>query len=227
MCYNEAATLEAVVADVLQELSRLEDDYEVIVVDDASSDGSRQIANRLSSRLGRLRAVYHSANRGLGEVYKSGFQNARMDLLVFLPADGQFPARNLSRLLAAMPSCDLALGYISERSRRFCHNFFSRAERLLLRLLFGKIPEFHGIFMVRRSALREIILISRGRAWMAVMELILRMQMANRPIAGVHIEAMPRPHGRSKVVNLATILSFLRQMLALKAALAFSSEWQR
>jgi len=85
----------------------------------------------------------------------------------------------------------------------------------LVRLAFGKIPRYQGIFMVRRTVLNEIELKSHGRAWAIVMELVIRLSRGQYRIVSIPTEMRPRISGTSKVNNFTTILSSLKQLITL------------
>jgi dolichol-phosphate mannosyltransferase len=216
MAYNEAASLEAVAREIHGELDRLGCFYELLVVDDGSSDGSGAIADRLGQSLPGARIVHHPENRGLGEVYRTGFAEARGELLTFFPADGQFPATIIGQYLAAIDEADLILGTLPERHDSLAGRVLSRAERLLLRALFGHFPRFQGIVMFRRALLDGMVLASRGRGWTVLMEFILRAKRSGARIKSLLITLRPRASGRSKVNNLRSIVSNLQQILMLR-----------
>jgi len=95
----------------------------------------------------------------------------------------------------------------------------SRAERLLYRALFGPLPRFQGIFMIRRTALQRLTLVSDGRGWAVVMEMIVRAVRAGFRIRSEPTSLRPRTAGVSKVQNARTIWSNLRQVVELKGRL--------
>lgn len=215
MAYNEAATLEATVGEIVA--TGCADD--LLIVDDGSSDGTSAIADRLAREKPAVRVLHHGENAGLGAVYRSGFAEAQGELLTFFPADGQFPASIIPDFLARMHGCDLMLGLIDQPGRSAFGRFLSATERLVHRLLVGPMPPFQGIFMVRTAKLRSLPLVSTGRGWTIVMELIVRAKRAGWRIENRVTPFRPRQHGRSKVQNVRTVLSHVRQVLALRRAL--------
>ena len=219
MAWNEVATVEAVAREIADELARLAVPHEILVVDDGSTDGTGQVADELSRTLPRLRVHHHGENRGLGAVYRTGFAQARGELLTFFPADGQFPASILGAYLPAMADADMILGVLPERSRSLGARALSAAERLLLRALFGQFPRFQGILMFRRALLRHTPLVSQGRGWTVLMEFILRKARAGARLKNLPITVRPRSSGQSKVSNLRSIVSNLQQVLALRLRL--------
>ncbi len=216
MAFNEAATLAAVTAEIHGELARLGTGHELLIIDDGSSDGTGAMADEMAAVLPDVRVCHHQVNLGLGGVYRTGFAQARGDLVTFFPADGQFPATIIGRYLAAVDDVDIILGTLPERGRPVAGRLLSLAERLLLRALFGRFPHFQGIMMFRRSLLDGTRLVSQGRGWTVLMEFILRQVRAGARIKNLPITIRPRLDGVSKVNNLRSIVSNLHQVLALR-----------
>jgi glycosyltransferase involved in cell wall biosynthesis len=216
MAFNEAASLAAVAAEIHSELDSLGESYELLIVDDGSSDGTSKIADELAAALSFVRVHHHGANLGLGAVYRTGFAESRGDLVTFFPADGQFPATIISQYVATIDDTDMILGILPDRGGPVAARLLSLAERLLLRALFGHFPRFQGILMFRRALLDGTRLVSQGRGWTVLMEFILRQARAGARIKNLPIAIRPRRDGISKVNNLRSITSNLRQVLALR-----------
>jgi hypothetical protein len=115
-----------------------------------------------------------------------------------------------------MAEADLVLGYIPDRGGSFVARALSAGERGLYRLLFGAFPRFQGVFMLRRRALDGLGLRSEGRGWTVVMEMILRVARAGHRVRSVPTDFRPRRSGASKVLDLTTVWSNLRQVLELR-----------
>jgi glycosyltransferase involved in cell wall biosynthesis len=218
MAWNEAASLAAVAHEIHEELLRLHAPFEILLIDDGSSDGTGNIADELAVALSGLRVHHHEVNRGLGGVYRTAFTEARGELVTFFPADGQFPADLLARYLSAMADADIVLGVLPRREHGLA-KLLSFGERALLRLMFGSFPRFQGILMFRTELVRRTPLVSQGRGWIVLMEFILRQARAGARIKNVTIAMRPRSSGTSKVNNLRSIVSNLRQLAALRLSL--------
>jgi glycosyltransferase involved in cell wall biosynthesis len=219
MAWNEAASVAQVAHELHAELVRLGESFEIVLIDDGSSDGTGPIADELARALPGLRVHHHEVNRGLGGVYRTAFAQARGELVTFFPADGQFPASILAGYLPAMADADMILGILPERADGLAGRLLSFAERALLRVLFGDFPRFQGILMFRTELLRGAPLVSQGRGWTVLMELVLRQARAGARMKNVAITMRPRASGTSKVNNLRSIASNLRQVLALRLSL--------
>lgn len=218
MTYDEAASLEWVTRELKASLVKIDREHELLIVNDGSHDGSGEIADRLSSTIPGVRVIHHASNLGLGGVYRTGFSHARGDLVTFFPADGQFPASILESFVPQMSETDMVLGYVLRRYD-FLGLAFSTAERAIYAVLFGRLPRFQGVLMFRRHLLAQLTLRSEGRGWAVIMELIVRARRAGWRLRSLPTPIRPRRSGTSKVQNLSTVWSNLRQVLQLRILL--------
>ena len=223
MAFDEIASVQGVLAELLAALQELGRPHELLIVDDGSSDGTEHAVARFAGAHPAARVVRHPGNRGLGGVYRTGFAEARGRFLTFFPADGQFPASILADFRAVAEDVDLVLGYLPDRRDTPLARALSAAERALYRLLLGRMPRFQGVFMLRRAVLAGLPLKSEGRGWGVVMEMILRVSRSGARVVSRPTPYRPRLAGPSKVNNWRTIAANLRQLLVLRAVLRRSS----
>jgi len=216
MAFNEAGSLESAIREIDTVLCELGRPYEILIVDDGSSDGTGKIADCLAKKSGNIKVIHHETNKGLGEAYKTGFLNTRGNLITFFPADMQFPVGIIKQFVPLMDNADMVLGYIPDRKGSLLAKSLSACERILYRILFGPLPRFQGIVMFKRMLLDELRLRSEGRSWTVLMELIVRAQKAGYRIVSVPTGFRPRVEGRSKVNNFVTIWANLNQVFALR-----------
>jgi glycosyltransferase involved in cell wall biosynthesis len=219
LAFDEVESLAETVAELLGVVRALGAAAELLVVDDGSTDGTGALADRLAAEHAAVRVVHHPRNLGLGGVYRTGLREATGDFLSFFPADGQFPASILADFLPRMAAADLVLGFLPEPRPSALGRALSLARQLAYRALLGPMPRFQGVFMLRRALLRDLPLRSEGRGWGVCMELVLRVARGPYRVVSVPTPIRPRRTGASKVQNLPTILSNLRQVVALRGAL--------
>jgi len=215
--YNEADTLEEVAREldgVLRDLGR---PYELVIVDDGSTDGTSAIADRLVRELEQASVIHHGKNCGLGDTYLTAFGRARMDLLAFFYGDGQIPPSLLYTFLAAFDGgADMALGYLPRRKDPLIGILLSQIERLILNSMFGKLPKVQGFIMFRRNLLQDFPLkLAGGRAWTVLWELMIRAYKGGRKIVSIPTVIRQRTSGASKVNNLPTAWANFRRTMQL------------
>jgi len=216
LAFNERANLPDAIKELVLTLDATGVAYELLIVNDGSSDGTGEVADSIARAHMNVRVIHHLSNGGLGAGYRTGFAEARGELLSFFPADHQFPSAIIEQFLPYADRHDLVLGYLPHRRTSWVGRFLSWAERLLYDALFGKLPSFQGIFMVRRAALAAFELRSHGRGWAIVMEMIIQAKSHGLSIVSVPTAVRPRAEGRSKVNNLRTIAANISQMMALR-----------
>jgi hypothetical protein len=111
------------------------------------------------------------------------------------------------------------LGHVPSRDDALSGKVLSLVERGLYRALFGGFPRFQGLFLLRGAILKEIPLVSQGRGWAVVMELILRVSRGPYRLTHALNELQPRRSGASKVQNWRTIVANIKQLGELRRRL--------
>ncbi|HUS69416.1 MAG TPA: glycosyltransferase family 2 protein [Anaerolineae bacterium] len=104
--YNEEEGISTTLADIKAALSRDPIEYEIIVVDDGSTDGTSDAAQRQAG----VRLIQHHTNRGYGAALKSGIRQARHDWIAIIDADGTYPPSAMPTLLQEIEHCDMVVG---------------------------------------------------------------------------------------------------------------------
>lgn len=135
--YNEGANIEKTVRQALavaRDLSEISE-FEIIIVDDGSTDRTGEIADRLAADITEVRTVHHKPNRGYGGALKTGFANARFEWVCFTDSDGQFDFSEIKKFLAKKDEADLVLGYRLSRADSFLRRLYTWGWVLLPRLL--------------------------------------------------------------------------------------------
>ena len=108
-CYNEEAIIRETVAELRRVFAGTRS-WELVVVNDGSSDRSRQILDELAREVPELEVVHHERNRGYGAALKTGIRRASADLIVITDADGTYPNERLPELLEIAKDADMVVG---------------------------------------------------------------------------------------------------------------------
>ncbi|MFA7485799.1 MAG: glycosyltransferase family 2 protein, partial [Phycisphaerae bacterium] len=110
-CYNEQENVERVVSSALNVLSELDCEFEVIIVNDGSSDRTGKIADEIAAKNPAVKVVHHPQNLGYGAALQSGFRKASKKLVFYTDGDGQFDMGQMPELLPLMNEYDIVSCY--------------------------------------------------------------------------------------------------------------------
>ncbi len=224
--HDEAENIEALVTEALEELPRLAERFEVICVDDGSTDGTGAIADRLAvEHPGTVRVVHHAVNQGYGAALRSGFGAARHPLVCFTDGDRQFRLVDLGRLLSRMGPVDapgapdVVVGYRIKRADPAIRLAYARIYRACLRLLFGlRVRDVDcACKLFRRDALEGVRLASQGAFLSA--ELLIKLRATGRTVVEVGVPHHPRTAGRASGADPRVVLRAVRDFWRLRLQL--------
>jgi len=220
LAYNEAPSLREVVLAIFPAMKDCPVDFEVLIVDDGSTDETPQICEALEKEFPCVRTIRFETNCGLGSVFVTGFTESTGDAIAFFPGDGQYRATQIKELLACASEHDLVLGVSRPIETEPLARVLSWVHRQLYRILFGRFPDFRGIFLVRREFTRFVGDRHRGRSWTVVHELILRTIRRRGRIVSIPLPSQPRQFGESKVMTPRTVILNFLSILRLRFHLA-------
>jgi len=218
--YNEEENVATTVEEVSAVAQQLEMDYEIIVVNDGSTDRTGEIGRELEQRIPNFRLVEHHPNRGYGGSLKAGYAAATTELITYVPADNQFDFREVDRFLAQIDEADIVCGYRANRQDNVIRRFNAFGWNTLVRLLFGYLCRDIdcGFKMFRRNVLEHISLVSNGA--MIDTEFLAGARARGMRIAEVPVTHRPRVAGEATGANLQVIIKAFRDLLRFRQRLS-------
>jgi dolichol-phosphate mannosyltransferase len=210
--YNEAAVIRRAIFEAERALGQLFEHFEILVVDDGSTDDTAGIVGELYGGCHHVRLVRHPANRGYGAALRSGFEAAAFDLVAFTDADCQFDLLDLGRMVPLAEEFPIVAGYRVDRKDPWRRRFLSRGYNRLARALLGtRVRDCDCALKVfRREALAELLPESRG--FFVNTEMLTRARQCGHAVAEVPVTHRPRLGGASKV-SLWEVPRTLRTLL--------------
>ncbi|HUY99321.1 MAG TPA: glycosyltransferase family 2 protein [Thermomicrobiaceae bacterium] len=195
--HNEVDNLPGVVKRALCILPELTEEFELVIVDDGSRDGTAQLADSLAAENSRVVAVHHARNRGYGAALTSGFAAASGDHIMFMDSDQQFDVADLSYLAPFVGEYDLVAGYRLRRRDALYRLVYAWMFKLVVWLLFGnELRDVDCAFKVfRGDLLRSMTLTSPGA--LINTEILAKARRAGATWAEIGVHHYPRPSGES------------------------------
>ena len=211
--YNEAAVIAQAIAEAEAALGQLFDEFEILVVDDGSSDATAKIVRQVLFHSPNTRLLRHGENRGYGTALRTGFEAARFDLVAFTDADCQFDLLDLGAMARLAENAPIVAGYRHNRKDSWRRRFYSRGYNMLARAILGtRVRDCDCALKVfRREALAKLLPESRG--FFVNAEMLTRARLLGFEIAEVPVTHRPRLGGESKV-SVLEIPRTLRTMFA-------------
>ncbi len=220
--YNEEENVEAAVEHVSEVAQQLDRDYEIILVNDGSSDRTGEIARQLEERIPHFRLVEHYPNRGYGGALKAGFEAATKDLISFYPGDAQFDFHEIERLLDRLEEteADIVCGYRANRQDNLIRRFNAWGWNMVVRLFFGYLCRDIdcGFKLFRREVLDHINIVSDGA--MIDTELLAGAKARGYQIVEAPLTHLPRQAGEATGANLAVIAKAFRDLVRFRRRLS-------
>ncbi len=214
-CYNDAGTIPTMVIRAIQTLREITDDYEVIVVNDASPDDSLSILNELTCILpSEFRLIHHEENRGYGGVLRSGIAAARKDWIFYTDGDAQYDVREL-KLLAEKISDDVDFinGWKIKRRDPFHRIVIGILYQYFVKLMFNlKIKDVDCDFRLMRRAIFDVIELE-STTGAITFELVKKAQDAGYRFVQVPVHHFYRQYGESQFFNFPRVARTLMALM--------------
>jgi glycosyltransferase involved in cell wall biosynthesis len=204
--FNDAGSIGALVEAALEVLPALTKDYEVIVVNDGSTDRTAEVLDELARKDSNVRIVHHGHNQGYGAALQTGFRNAQKDLVFYTDGDGQYDVSELPTLLRLLTDdVDVVNGYKIKRSdansRKVLGAIYNQTARLLFRLPIRDVDcDFR---LIRRSRVQEIQIESSTGA--ICVELVSKLHRSGCVFVEAPVGHYPRLHGHSQFFTFSRV----------------------
>jgi len=213
--YNEIGNIERSVNGALSVGRQMAEELEIVIVDDASTDGCGELADQLAQKHPEVKVVHHEKNRKLGGAMKTGFRNASKDWVLYVDSDMPIKLEESLRAVPlALAGSDLVIGWRRNRNEGIKREILSFVYNRLIRYTFGlKVIDVNFAFkMMRREVLQSVPLYSEGSFIDA--ELLIEAKRQGFKIAEMGLDYYPRTAGVSTLASNSVILKIVSEMNA-------------
>ncbi len=197
--YNEEKNISKIIEEITDFIEVITHSYEIIVVNDGSSDNIAYVAENISKTVNNLKVINFEKNMGYGYALKIGFERAKYEYLFFTDSDRQFDISNLWYMLPYIKEYDIVVGYRVKRNDKFKRIFASWGYNILCKILFNlKIRDVDCAFKLFRKSVFEKIHIESNRFFVNT-EILAKARILNYKIIEVPVLHFPRKVGYSTV----------------------------
>jgi glycosyltransferase involved in cell wall biosynthesis len=203
-------------------------DFEIIVVDDGSADGTAAIADELSRTYPQVRAVHHPVNRDYGAALQTGFRSATKEFVFYTDGDGQYDPSELVGLWASLkPGVDLVNGYKISRADPLHRIIIGRIYHYIVSIMFGlRLRDVDCDFRLMRHSIFERINLEKTSGIICV-EMMKKIQDHGFCIVEVPVHHFHRSYGKSQFFNFRRLFRTGRDLMLLWFALVVRREHLR
>ena len=221
--YNEKTNIEILIPQIESLLQKkFKNDFEIIVVDDNSLDGTADSVIKLNKKYGNARVIVRNCKKGVGNALKEGYNNAKGDLILSTDADLSFDARDMPRLIQKIETgYDFVVGsrhiyinyYQKPNFQTKIKGFVSKYGNIMVRVISGvDIRDFSANFRVIKRSVWSKLKISDNTNSM-LLEIILKTKYKGYKIAEIPVIFKERKYGKSKLNLAKEVPKFLIKLI--------------
>jgi glycosyltransferase involved in cell wall biosynthesis len=222
LCLNEEQALARTLDEALTFCRSHLADWEILVVDDGSTDQSAAIVRTYHASEPRVRLLQHPRNLGMGAGLKTGIAAAQKQYFCMLAADGQIPAAEVAKMLPLLDKAPIVLSTYGNRPNNALRTLISRSFRVFMRAAIGVDFALEGTYLFPVALARDEIglQVIAANTFFFSFELIIRAKRLGYETADSVIACLPRlDGGGSRVANLKQIKRVADEVLKLRARL--------
>lgn len=214
--YNEEGNIINVTNQVLLDAKRFTDNFEIVIINDASTDKTAEAVNFLAKTYKNVRVIHNKVNQGLGRSFRMGVKACKNDIILYIEGDGQSLLGDQDKLLEKIKKSDVVLGY---RSSRIDYSLFRKTLSygyLFLFKLFFNLPfkDVNWTQVYRKEVFTKISINSKSPFF--VTEAVVKAVKAGFKVTEAPSIYRPREAGSTKLGNIATAYNMFIEMVKLK-----------
>ena len=214
--YNDWGTIPSMVLMANSVLEKVARDYEIILVDDGSKPMTKKVLKELAKKMDKVRIITHENNKGYGGALKSGFYNAKYELIFYTDGDAQYDPLELPLLLEKFnDDTDIVNGYKISRSDPVYRKIIGRLYHYTTRMMFGfKIRDVDCDFrLIRKNVFDDLKL--EYNSGVVCVEMVAKMTKKNFRFVEVPVHHYYRVSGKSEFFNFKRIYRVGKNLIKL------------
>lgn len=216
--YNDETTVGRLIADADVLLKEVCDDYEIVVVNDGSRDGTLALLQQIAAANPRVRLINHEVNRGFGRTIKELYLAGKRELVFSLPGDYQYAPKELLTMAQGLATHDFVIGLRVKRNDPWRRKVQSLIYNTLLTLLYGNRHKDVNSIKLFRSEVLDYVKLESDTAFVDA-ELVIKAERAGFKIVEIPIEHLPRLSQGASGGKISVILETFKDLFSMRSQL--------
>ncbi|OGW74954.1 MAG: hypothetical protein A2Z72_07485 [Omnitrophica bacterium RBG_13_46_9] len=215
--YNEARTIGNVLRKLASMAKGLADDYEIVIADDGSDDGSGRIIDGIAQADPHVRVVHMAKNTKFGGALKAGIGRARNDIIIYTDSDLPVDLSDINKALPLLDGADIVTAYSAvKKGENFRRVIMSQVYNFLIQLFFRpNIKDINSGFKIYRKKVFEGVRLISNSPFIDV-EIFVRAMRKNCIIRQCPVVFKRREDGKSYISRPAVVLKTIADMVRFK-----------
>lgn len=214
--YNEEKNIEKTIKDADKVLVSLHLNYEILIIDDGSTDKTPEVADKIAAENPKVRVIHHPVNIGYGGALKTGFKNAKYDWVAFTDSDGQFDFSEIELFLQKSDQADLIIGYRLDRNDDFSRKVFTFGWALIAKILLGLQAKDYscGFKLIKKEVFDKVSpLITEEKV--TQIEFLVKARKKKFRFVEVGVHHYPRVYGEQTGANINVVIKSILDLFKL------------
>ncbi len=215
--HNEEGNIRNTVDSCVSYLEKNLGDYEVVVVNDGSSDRTREIVAGISSTNPNVVLVNHEINMGYGSALRSGFDKASKDYIFFMDSDGQFDINDLDRLTPHAGADTAVIGYREDRADSYIRSLNAWLYSLYIYIIFGlRVKDMDCAFKIFPAGAYRSVRPIKSEGALFSAEFLIKLKREGFSFREVPVRHFPRIFGSQTGANMRVIMKMFKESWKLR-----------
>lgn len=210
--YNEGENIKNTVTKAVKVLNKIANKWEIIVVNDGSTDKTPEIVKKMMKKEPRISMITHTPNKGYGAAFKTGLYNSRYPWIAFMDADGQFDFSEINKFLEKKDQADLVIGYRPKRQDSLLRIFLAQLLRIWNFIFFGLwVKDADCGFKLIKKKVVDKIGVLKTESAITETELLVKAVRAGFKITEVPVHHYPRKKGKQTGGKIKVIAKAVKE----------------
>jgi dolichol-phosphate mannosyltransferase len=212
--YNEEKNLHETVEEIMG-LQKLFPSFEIVIVNDGSSDNTDIVSKELSDTYKFIRTVNHKKNEGFGAAYRTAFENATGKFCILVPGDNAHPGQTLIPILERAGTADIIIPFTSNpEARTYFRQKTSSLFVFIINSTMGlNIKYYNGLVLHNTELLKMVKPQTSGYAYQA--EILVKLVKAGASYVEVGTRISERSSGETKAFKFRNVIRVVASLLHL------------